>query len=218
MRRERVMLLGGFVVAVVGCTHETSAPRPSASELDLTSPARRAGPPMGMVAITGKVKTTPYKVIEDAGAVVYLADGPRVPGKGMAARIDNEDMDFVPFITVITAGGTVTFGNTDPIAHNAFSPDNGGWDVGEIPSNGALHRTFDKPEIDSVLCNLHKNMLAYVVVSPSSYFTKTDAEGRYALYVPPGSYKVTAWSPRLSPETQPVTAHAHVTLNFALGR
>jgi plastocyanin len=217
MRRSGFVMLGGIVIAIAGCTHEPSAVRPSASDLTTTSQARQ-GPPAGMVAITGTVKTDPYRSIE-AGAVVYLENGPTVPGKGMVAALDNEDMSFVPLITVIAAGGTVTFGNTDPITHNAFSPDNGGWDIGQIPAHGSLHKTFDKPQIDTVLCNLHKNMLAYLVVTPSSYFAKTDAQGHYDLDVPPGTYKVTAWSPRLKSVTLPVTATSHIQrLDFSLGR
>jgi plastocyanin len=215
--RSRVVMLGGWIIAIAACTHEAPVPRPSPEDLATTS-AKRPNPAKGMVAITGTVKTDPYKSIE-SGAVVYLEDGPNVPGKGMSASLDNEDMSFVPLITVVAAGGTITFGNTDPITHNAFSPDNGGWDIGQIPAHGSLRKTFDRPQIDTVLCNLHKNMLAYLVVTPSSYFAKTDAQGHYELDVPPGSYKVTAWSPRLKAETLPVTAQAHIQrLDFALGR
>jgi plastocyanin len=168
--------------------------------------------------IVGAVATEPYHALKN-GAVVYLEDGPKEPGAGMTAAIDNHDMAFLPFISVITAGGTVTFGNTDPLVHNAFSPDGEKWDIGEIPARGAVAKTFDKPNVYSVLCNLHKNMLAYLVVSPSSYFTKVDPDGKYALSVPPGTYRVTAWSPRLKPETQSVTVtDGEAMLNFNLGR
>jgi plastocyanin len=168
--------------------------------------------------LVGTVATDPYSAFKK-GAVVYLEDGPKEPGMGMSAAIDNHEMAFFPFISVIAAGGTVTFGNTDPLAHNAFSPDGEGWDIGIIPSRGSVAKTFDKPNVYAVLCNLHKNMLAYLVVTPSSYFAKTDADGRYTMSVPPGTYRATAWSPRLKPVTQSVeVTDGTATLNFDLHR
>jgi plastocyanin len=216
------------IVASAACAHEqassgpstapagTTASAPAAAASDaLASAGRHAGK---LVPITGAVVTEPYHALKN-GAVVYLEDGPKEPGVGMAATIDNHDMAFVPFISVVVAGGTVTFGNTDPFVHNAFSPDGEGWNVGDIPSHGTVPKTFDKPNVYSVLCNLHKNMLAYLVVTPSSYFTKVGADGKYVLSVPPGTYRVTAWSPRLKPQTQSITvADAATTLDFDLSR
>ncbi|MFI5299070.1 MAG: carboxypeptidase regulatory-like domain-containing protein [Polyangiales bacterium] len=204
----------------MACTRESG---PAAS----TPPAAATSPPSGATAsagpsslgiIVGTVVTEPFNAIKK-GAVVYLEDGPKEAGEGMSAALDNHDMTFVPFITVITAGGTVTFGNTDPFPHNAFSSDGEGWDIGSIPTHGAIAKTFEKPNFYSVLCNLHKSMLAYIVVTPSSYFAKTDADGKFTLGAPPGTYKVTAWSPRLKPMTKPVTVTTgEVTLNFDLAR
>jgi plastocyanin len=211
------------VVAFAACAHEdavqqavTPVPPNVSAQVAATggagAQARKAG------VIVGTVVTEPYNAIKK-GAVVYLEDGPKESGAGMSATLDNHEMAFVPFISVITEGGTVTFGNTDPFVHNAFSPDGEGWDVGEIPTHASVPRKFDKPNVYSVLCNLHKNMLAYIVVTPSSYFARVDADGKYTLSVPPGTYHVTAWTPRLKPTTLPVTvANDEVTLNFELRR
>jgi plastocyanin len=168
--------------------------------------------------IVGSVTTTPWHAMKN-GAVVYLEDGPRRAGVGMSAAVDNHDMAFVPFLSVITVGGSVTFGNTDPLIHNVFSPDHEKWDLGSLMQNGSATKRFDSPGAYTLLCNLHQNMLGYVVVSPSSFFTKTAADGKYAVAgVPPGTYKVTAWSPRLTPSTQTVTVgpSGDAQANFAL--
>ena len=207
-----------IVVAAAACAHEGARPMAGLGEPSRPAPGSTASPGAVKSLISGTVVTEPYSAIKK-GAVVYLEDGPTEPGPGMAAAIDNHDMTFVPFISVIRAGGTITFGNTDPFAHNAFSPDGEGWDIGQIPSHGAVPKTFAKPNVYSVLCNVHKNMLAYVVVTPSSYFAQVDADGRYTMSVPPGTYRVTAWSPRLQSTTKPVTVTGGaVTLNFELGR
>jgi len=54
--------------------------------------------------------------------------------------------------------------------------------------------TFDKPGVVPLLCNVHPEMAAYVVVSPTPYFAETDEAGNYKIKdVPDGSYTVTAW-------------------------
>ncbi len=213
------------VVSSVACGHEGEVTPPASTAahaapepVAVVSSAAAPASVKNLSTIMGTVVTDPYNAIKK-GAVVYLEDGPKQSGASMSAVIDNHDMTFVPFLSVIPAGGTITFGNTDPVSHNAFSPDGEGWDIGLIPTHGAIPKTFDKPNVYAVLCNVHKNMLAYIVVTPSGYFAKTDAEGKYVLNVPPGTYRVTAWSPRLKPTTQSVTAAgSEVTLNFALGR
>jgi plastocyanin len=168
--------------------------------------------------IVGTVTTTPWHGIKN-GAVVYIEDAPKQPGVGLMAAVDNHDMAFVPFITVLTAGGTVTFGNTDPLIHNVFSPDGEKWDLGSLPQNGAAAKKFDAPGAYTLLCNIHQDMLGYVVVSPSSYFAKTTSDGTFAITgVPAGTYKVTAWAPRLTSSTQSITVgpSGDVVANFKL--
>jgi len=72
----------------------------------------------------------------------------------------------------------------------------------------------------ALLCNVHPAMLGYLVVTPSSYYAKADAQGHFAIKgVPPGTYKVTAWAPRQKTITQTVTLKdTDVTTNFELHR
>ena len=63
-------------------------------------------------------------------------------------------------------------------------------------------------------------MLGYLLVTPSTWWAKTDAKGKFSMkHVPNGTYKVTAWAPRQAPVTQSVTvADGDVTINFDLHR
>lgn len=168
--------------------------------------------------ISGAVTTIPANAIK-TGVVVYLEDGPKESGQGMAATIDNRQMMFTPAIAVITAGGTVKFENADPFPHNVFSPKPDAWDMGTIGPKGSKTRKFDKPGFYTLLCNLHPNMIAHLAVVPSTYFAKADASGKYAIKdVPPGTYKIGAWAPRLQLTTQPVTVNGDVTVNLEVKR
>jgi plastocyanin len=189
-----------------------AAPTPAASE------ATTATPSAAFHAISGTVTAVPARAA--GAAVVYLEDAGVVPGLGASAVVDNHGMSFVPFITVVSVGGRVVFSNSDPFPHNVFSPDNEKFNMGTVSMKGSASHTFKSVGVYSLLCNLHPNMLGYVVVSPSSYFAKANLKGKFTIKgVPPGTYKITAWAPRLQPATQTITLKdADAAADFALHR
>ncbi len=221
---SRTLLLTTAILASTACAQEALAPVQSAVHTTADSPTAGASTPDSPPSsargdIAGTIATRPWHAIKDGG-VVYLEDGPREAGVSLSGTLDNHDMAFVPSIVVIAAGGSVIFTNTDPVTHNVFSPDGAKWNLGEIPQNGSVVKRFDAPGTYAVLCNLHPSMLAYLVVSPSSYFARTDSDGAFVLKnVPAGTYHVTAWVPRLKPVTRAVTlAGPEATVNFDLER
>ncbi len=199
----------------------SSAPPPAAAppaHASLDAPTS-AQPSSAAGAIGGTVATNPYHAIK-GGGVVYVEDAPRESGTPVSATLDNHDMAFVPPVVVVAAGGSVIFTNTDPMMHNVFTPDGDHWNLGEIPQNGSVVKRFDQPGSYAVLCNLHPSMIAHLLVTPSGHFARTDPEGLYVLRgLPPGTYRVTAWVPRLKPVTQTVSVTTgEVTANFDLER
>jgi hypothetical protein len=57
---------------------------------------------------------------------------------------------------------------------------------------------FDQPGIVTLGCNIHDNMLAYVVVTDSPFFGRTDAKGEWVLRnAAPGGYRIKLWHPQL---------------------
>ncbi len=184
----------GGVVPDVGVV----LPEPTAGSAPLAGAAAQAP-----ATLSGTV-TTPKGAA--ANAVVYLEGAPVEPNATMSAKITNKMMKFVPYVVVIPVGGRVFFGNDDPFPHNVNSPDGERFDLGDLAQNETRSHVFKSPGVYSILCHLHPVMLGYVVVAPSSYYAKADAQGRFAIKnVPPGSYKVTAWAPHDQPTTQPVT-------------
>src|SRR5579859_2947841 len=170
--------------------------------------------------LVGTVKTMPAAL--QGTAVVYLEDGPKedVPSHLQAVTIDNKQMNFIPFVAVVAAGGKVVFTNEDPFPHNVFSPDGDKFNMGNIPQHGAHQRTFRNPGPYSLLCNLHPGMLGYLLVTPSTWWARTDAKGHFSMkHIPSGTYKATAWAPRQSPVTHTVTvADGDATIDFELHR
>jgi hypothetical protein len=74
-----------------------------------------------------------------------------------------------------------------------YSPE-GRYNLGTWPTGDTKDYTFKKPGIYSQLCNIHPDMLAYVVVVDTPYFAVTDATGAFLIRnVPAGKYKLVVW-------------------------
>jgi hypothetical protein len=114
----------------------------------------------------------------------------------------------------------VRFLNNDPEPHNVYSPE-GRYNLGTWPPGDTRDYKFDTPGIYSQLCNIHPDMLAFVVVVPTPYFAVTDAAGAFEIRgVPPGQYTLVAWHEKKDGLEQPVTVLAGrpLTLNLVIER
>lgn len=132
-----------------------------------------------------------------ADAVVFL-DSPAAKAQArpiIGAEIAQANRQFVPLVSVVTAGSQVLFPNQDTVRHHvySFSPAK----TFELklysgkPSNPVL---FDKSGVVILGCNIHDNMAAWVLVVETPYFGKTDANGRLTLNaVPAGNYQLRSW-------------------------
>lgn len=159
-----------------------------------------------------------------ADAVVYATALDAAPGAAHSrtATIVQRDREFVPWVTVVQAGTTISFPNADPILHHVYSfsparPFEIKLYAGETPQ-GIL---FNKPGIVTLGCNIHDWMVAYVAVVDTPHFGKTAKPGLVTLRsLPAGRYEVHAWHPLQKAEApaQPVTfaAGGDRRIEFAL--
>lgn len=211
-RRFRAVL--PFAAALIGCN-------PSPTHAPAASPYATPEPPPIPTgpSIVGRITLSSTKEPPRAG-VVYLEDAPKQPGTLMTATINVDHKNFTPFIGVVTTGGTVTFGNLDVLTHHVFSPDIKDFDTGFLRKGDTSTREFDKPGPVALLCNVHPEMLGYVMVIPSTYYGTINVDGTYAIRnVPAGTFKATAWVPRMPAVTRAVAVgDADVTLDFTMPR
>jgi len=210
---------GALPACACNCGCNGAAPARDGGAAPVASAAVVAPPPAAAKHnIAGNVATLPKAAASHA--IIYLEDAPIEPTAKMSTTITNRMMNFEPFVAVVPAGGKVFFRNEDPFPHNVFSSDNERFNIGTVPQHSAIPRTFKSAGAYTLLCNLHPGMIGYVVVTPSSYFAKADAQGHFVIKdVPPGTYKATAWAPRQQPVTQPVTVSAgDASLDFQLHR
>jgi hypothetical protein len=141
---------------------------------------------------------------DNANAVVYID---KIPGKRFTPPagpivLDQVNLTFVPHVLPVMVGTTVAFPNRDEVRHNVFSPGPPRFDLGTYPQNTTRHRLFDKAGVWTMLCNVHAEMSAYVVVTETPYFARTDKDGKFVLKdVPPGKYTLKVWHEKAKPAT-----------------
>jgi plastocyanin len=131
---------------------------------------------------------------ERSHVVVYI-DGAGPASRHITAEIQQQDRQFSPDLVVVPVGSTVSFPNLDAIFHNIFSLSKPrSFDLGNYPKGETRTVTFPVPGIVYVYCHLHPNMSATIMVSPSRWCVRANADGYFVLpAVPPGKYTVVAW-------------------------
>jgi plastocyanin len=158
-----------------------------------------------------------------AGSVVWVEDAsakPEAPAKPFV--IDQKGLLFIPHVVVVPVGSTVDFLNSDSVAHNVFWTNIGGdkklgHNLGTWPKGEKRTFKFDNPGVVSLLCNVHPEMSAFVVVVPTSLYATTDASGAYTIQnVPDGAHKVTVWHEGMKQQSKQVTVSGAATADFTL--
>ncbi|KKL67154.1 hypothetical protein LCGC14_2137840, partial [marine sediment metagenome] len=93
--------------------------------------------------------------------------------------------------------------------HNVFTPDAcaNKFNLGTWPKNEMRSFTYDKLGCESVLlCNVHPEMEAFVLVLQNPYFAVPDGSGNFRIdNVPPGRYTLKVWNDRLRAEEQEIS-------------
>lgn len=150
--------------------------------------------------ITGRVRA---KWIEKYQVVVFVQN---VPGKKIGSHAERPLMDqkaktFIPRVLPVVVGTTVEFKNSDPFRHNIFSPDGERYNFGTWVGDRKIGYTFKRPGVYRQLCNIHSDMLAYIVVLETPYFALTDKHGNFEIgSVPSGKYLLRVWGEKLTKE------------------
>jgi plastocyanin len=162
------------------------------------------------------VETTGAK--SDKDVVVYLEPVEKVsfPAPAANAKMNQKNLVFVPHVLAVQKGTAVDFLNEDSVNHNVSSPavccsfDLGQWGKGVVKS-----QKFDSVGAAPLLCSLHPEMGAYVVVVDTPYFTTASlvtneaAKKQSAKYsiegVPAGKYNLKVWNGKLMAAEQLVT-------------
>ena len=157
-------------------------------------------------------------------SVVYVEAiaGKTFPAPTTHPVMDQKGLMFSPHIMAVQQGTTIDFQNSDTVQHNVFwtaigTDKKAGKNLGTWPKGEKRSFTFDKPGIVPLLCNVHPEMAAYIVVSPTPYFAQTDDSGNYKIKdVPDGAYTLTVWHEGAKNQSKPVTVAGGAKADFTL--
>lgn len=133
--------------------------------------------------------------VADAAVYAEPASGPALPKPQKTVEIEQRGRKFLPPVTIIQVGTSISFPNNDTVRHHvySFSPAKV-FDLKLYSGQPENPVNFDKPGTVVIGCNIHDQMVAYIHVVPTPYFAKTDASGSAKIDgIAAGKYRLKAW-------------------------
>lgn len=162
---------------------------------------------LGLVALTCALQAAAVTIeVRDdggrplAGAVVFLesAQARRQMRPLAQAEMGQAGKQFAPQVLVVPVGTAVSFPNRDTVRHHvySFSPVKK-FELKLYIGTPANPVVFDQSGIAVLGCNIHDQMVGWIVVVETPYYAMTDAQGRALIDAPPGNYRLRSWHPGL---------------------
>ncbi len=187
-----------------------------------------------LFAVPGQIATAPgavagqVSILERPGerttdlsdAVIWI-EAREAPGAAPGrAQIVMESRTYVPRVRVVPVGSAVAFPNQDPFRHNVFSKAGPSeFDLGLYARGETKEARVQRPGVYPVFCNIHAQMVAFIVAVPTAYVAQPNPDGRFSIEgVPAGTYTLHAWHDRTGDETREVRvgADGHADVNVQL--
>ena len=143
-------------------------------------------------SVSGKVTLPNGK---PAGQAIVWCTGSARPKALPKAVVDQRDRTFIPHVSVVTVGTRVDFPNNDVIFHNVFTEFNSTkFDLGNYPKGTKRTQVFSQPGLAVIMCSIHPDMGAYIMVVDTPFYAIADKRGEYHIpSIPSGKYKVEVW-------------------------
>lgn len=163
------------------------------------NPAQAQTPPVPASAPTHAVRgvVDPSLVARLEEAVVYVegVEGAFTPPVE-PADIEQRGRRFVPNVLPVLKGTRVRFPNRDVVRHNVFSPSRGNaFNLGIYLPGDSREVVMREAGVATLLCNIHEEMSAYVLVLDNPFFGRVNADGEFALAgVPDGERTLALWA------------------------
>jgi plastocyanin len=132
------------------------------------------------------------------GVIIYLesVETRQLAPSRKPIVIEQRNLTFSPNVIPVVQGATIKFINSDNVHHGIFSPSSGAdkFNFGTYGHGEQRLVKLDTLGEIVILCNVHLEMEARVLVVKDPYFAVTTAEGRYLVQdIPPGAYLLRVW-------------------------
>jgi len=187
--------------------------------------ALAAGGPARAATLVITVQTSSGHPLQGAVVTAHPLDGPARKPQPIKAVMDQVNREFAPDLLVIPVGSTVTFPNSDSVSHQiySFSPAK----RFQLPLYRGMPYPpvhFDQAGVVTLGCNIHDEMVGYLVVTDAPYYGRTDSKGAWSNELTHGRYRITIWHPRMRDEAADLERELtvgegdHAELTLRLGR
>jgi plastocyanin len=155
--------------------------------------------PAATLVIT--VQTSDGHPLQGAVVTAHPLDGPARKPQPIKAVMDQVNRAFAPDLLVIPVGSAVTFPNSDSVSHQIYSfspPKRFQLPLYRGTPYPPVH--FDLAGVVTLGCNIHDEMVGYLVVTDAPYYGRTDPKGAWSNELTRGRYRITIWHPRMRDE------------------
>ncbi|MBT3255559.1 MAG: hypothetical protein HN366_03735 [Deltaproteobacteria bacterium] len=186
--------------------------------------------------IKGKVMVKGLR--SPANILVFVSKAPVFEGDVSKLNfvMDQRNLTFIPHILPVLAGATVQFPNHDKVSHNVFSLSRTKkFNLGSYAAGTSKDVVFDKPGIVELRCDVHAEMIAYIMVLKNPHWAVTDDQGNFRIPdkafiakqglagvagLPAGKYVFKTWHEKLKSvkKTVEVPEEGNVTVQLNLRR
>ena len=169
--------------------------------------------------INGKVSVSRLKTPKDILIYIEKIEGKEFAPPKEAVKVDQAKLVFTPRVSPVIKGSAVEFYNSDNVKHNVFGVGADDFDLGTWTKGIVKSHTFNKLGEVAILCNVHPEMEAYVIVLQNPYFVLTNEDGKYEIKdIPAGNYKLKTWRDTFKPVTKDVAVPitGELTVDFEL--
>jgi plastocyanin len=156
--------------------------------------------------------------VADAAVYAEPASGPALSKPQKIVEIEQKGRKFLPPVTIIQTGTSISFPNNDTVRHHvySFSPAKV-FDLKLYSGQPENPVNFDKPGTVVIGCNIHDQMVAYIHVVSTPYFAKTDASGNAKIdSITAGNYRLKAWHFGMPPSAALNVASADSTARITV--
>lgn len=171
--------------------------------------------------ITG---TVTWKGPQDHRDVVVYLEGVKgaFPPSEEPHGMDQRGKVFIPHVLPLLKGEKVQFINSDLLLHNVhvYFGRESLFNLAMIKGSNPRVKTFDRVGEHVVLCDVHPEMEAWIIVLENPYFAVTDENGNFKIEnVPEGTYTLKTWHKKLKSQSKEVTVggtevlEVHLTLS-----
>lgn len=152
------------------------------------------GTSLGAAPLTVEVRDSSERPLVDAVVFLESAQARRQVQALARAEMGQAGKQFVPSVLVVPVGTAVHFPNRDTVRHHvySFSPIKK-FELKLYIGTPAQPVVFDQTGIAVLGCNIHDQMVGWIVVVDTPYYAQTGANGRAVIDLPPGNYRLRSW-------------------------